>query len=371
MRVLHISNDYYNSGVYGTLHEGHLRHGLDSVFFVPMTQNSPEGNRQHVIEAHCFKPADRFLYMNKQRKIYQYFREAVCRHKPDLNHGYFLFSGGIHCLWAKREFGIPYVITVQNTDINSIFRYFVHLRPLGRKILQEAEKVFFISDAYRRFTLEHMVRPKDRAALEQKSCLVPFALDPFWTQNSDTTSRESHEGSVRLLTVGNVSKLKTQLTTMEAVRLLREREIDAELTVIGPTLDTEIDRKLRECPFVHRIDKLPKEELIGYYRQADLFVLPSLTESFGLVYAEALSQGLPVLYSAGQGFDMQFPEGFVGYRVDAQSAESVANAVCRALNEKTQLQKNCAAAAEKFSQDAVCSMCEDLYLDVLKQKEKK
>jgi len=44
--------------------------------------------------------------------------------------------------------------------------------------------------------------------------------------------------------------------------------------------------------------------------------MPSITETFGLVYAEALSQGLPVLYTRGQGFDRQFEEGEVGYAVD-------------------------------------------------------
>lgn len=369
MRVLHISNDYYNSGVYRTLHEGHLRHGLDSVFFVPMTKDSPVGNLDHVMEAHCFSRWDRFLYMNKQRKIYEYFRKAVRHHQSELNHGYFLFSGGIHCLWAKREFGIPYVITVQNTDINSIYRYFVHLRPLGWRILREAEKVFFISDAYRDFTLEHMVPEKYRESIAEKFCLVPFALDPFWSENSDASPHEPHEGAVRILTVGNVSKLKNQTTTMEAVKILRDRGVDAVLTVIGPTLDEEVDANLRECPFVERIEKLPKEELIRHYRNADLFVLPSLTESFGLVYAEALSQGLPVLYSAGQGFDRQFEEGYVGYRVDSRDPVSIANAIGCALKNYDSLQRNCGAAAEKFSQDAVCASAEALYRQVLGEKE--
>lgn len=370
MRVLHISNDYYNSGVYRTLHEGHLRHGLDSVFFVPMTQDSPAGNGEHVIEAHCFKPMDRFLYMNKQRKIYRYFREAVRQHKPELNHGYFLFSGGIHCLWAKREFGIPYVITVQDTDVNTIFKYFIHLRGLAWDIIREAERVIFVSDAYLGFTLEHMVPAKHREEQAKKFRLLPFAIDPFWAKNADTSAHPAHDGPLRLLTVGLVNPRKNQLCTAEAVRRLREQGLDAELTVIGAGVDAGMDAKLRAMDFVRRIEKIPKEQLIEEYRRADIFVLPSLTESFGLVYAEALTQGIPVLYSAGQGFDMQFPEGFVGYRMTARDPESVASSIRCVVENYDGLQKNCAQAVEKFTQEVVCATCEVLYQEALNQKEK-
>lgn len=40
--------------------------------------------------------------------------------------------------------------------------------------------------------------------------------------------------------------------------------------------------------------------------------MPSHKETFGLVYAEAMSQGLPIIYTKNQGFDGQFPDGYVG-----------------------------------------------------------
>ncbi len=44
-----------------------------------------------------------------------------------------------------------------------------------------------------------------------------------------------------------------------------------------------------------------REQLRNIYKDADLLVLPSLLETFGLVYPEAMSQGLPVIYTRGQG----------------------------------------------------------------------
>lgn len=365
MRVLHISNDYYNSGVYQTLHRGFLQHGLDSVFFVPMRYDDPPRGFPGVLEAHCFHKRDRYLYMNKQRKIYREFRGAVEQQKPDLLHGYFLFSGGIHCLWAKREFGIPYTITVQDTDINTIYRWLAHLRGLGWEILREASMIFFVSDAYQAFVMEHFVPADDHEKVAQKCRILPFAVDPFWTAHADSSPHPPHDGPIRLLTVGVVNRRKNQRGTVEAVRLLEQQGIAAELTVIGAAEDATLDREICKHGFVRRIQKLPKEELIAEYRRADLFVLPSLTESFGLVYAEALSQGLPVLYSAGQGFDKQFPEGYVGYHVDARAPKNIASCIQTALQEYNALQEHCGNAVTRFSQAAVCAESEVFYREAM------
>lgn len=365
MRILHISNDYYNSKVYQTLHQGFLADGLESVFFVPMRYEDPHRQDQFVIEAHCFHPYDRYLYQNKQRKIYRCFRREVERLRPELLHGYFLYSGGIHCLWAKREFGIPYVVTVQNTDVNTIYRKLIHLRGLGREIFRAAELVFFISDAYRTYALNHMVSPGERAQMARKFKLVPFAVDPFWTEHTTVETRCPPEKTLRLVTAGVVNACKNQLRTAKAVRLLREQGIDAELTVVGSTENQEMDHALRSMDFVRRIPNIPKEQLIEEYRRADLFMLPSLTESFGLVYAEALTQGLPILYSEGQGFDRQFPEGFVGYHVDPLSVRDIAERILQVRREYAAIQPHCGEASARFAQGEVCALSQAYYQDAI------
>lgn len=370
MRVLHISNDYYNSGVYRTLHHGFLKDGVESAFFVSMHYSDEKPEEDHVVQARCFNKWDRYLYMNKQKKVYRDFRKTVQEYKPELNHSFFLYSGGIHCLWAKQEFGIPYVVTVQNTDVNTVYRLMPHLRGLGRRILREAEVILFVSAAYRDFVLEHVMKAEEKEVISQKCRLVPFAVDPFWTENIDTTPHPKHDGPVRLLTVGVVNKSKNQLGVTGAVRILRKRGILAELTVIGATDDPKVDRDICAEPFVNRIPHIQKEQLVEEYRRADIFVLPSFAESFGLVYAEALTQGVPVVYSAGQGFDQQFPEGFVGYRVNAYSPEDIADGIQRVLAEYDKIQKNCEEASEPFAQSAICAKCKEFYREVLGHRQR-
>ena len=61
--------------------------------------------------------------------------------------------------------------------------------------------------------------------------------------------------------------------------------------------------------FTKYFHPMGKDKLIDLYRSADIFVMPSFTESFGLVYAEAMVRIACSLHTEGQGFDGQFNEG--------------------------------------------------------------
>lgn len=84
------------------------------------------------------------------------------------------------------------------------------------------------------------------------------------------------------------------------------------------------------------------------YRANDIFVMPSITETFGLVYAEAMSQGISVVYSKQQGFDGQFKEGDVGYHVDPRSVEEITNAIKKILSNYNAMSERCISLVNKF-----------------------
>ncbi|MCM1113853.1 MAG: glycosyltransferase family 4 protein, partial [Muribaculum sp.] len=96
----------------------------------------------------------------------------------------------------------------------------------------------------------------------------------------------------------------------------------------------------------------------------DLFVMPSRTETFGLVYAEAISQGLPVLYTRGQGFDGQFTEGVVGYAVDADNPGEIAERIADAAEHLAELSGNGLRLAERFCWREICERYRDLYEEI-------
>ncbi len=77
--------------------------------------------------------------------------------------------------------------------------------------------------------------------------------------------------------------------------------------------------------------------------------MPSITETFGLVYAEAMSQGLPVIYSKGQGFDQQFDNGQVGYAVNCFDINEISCRIQDILSNYNSISSNCLKNVSKFN----------------------
>jgi glycosyltransferase involved in cell wall biosynthesis len=121
------------------------------------------------------------------------------------------------------------------------------------------------------------------------------------TDKPGTIARRKVQGPLRLLAVGAVTPRKGHLLLVEALAELRE--FNWRLTCIG---SLERDRasaaSLRGAVAAHGLgdrvslagERRP-ELLSAEYRDADLFVLPSYHEGYGMVYAEALAHGLPVI----------------------------------------------------------------------------
>jgi D-inositol-3-phosphate glycosyltransferase len=84
---------------------------------------------------------------------------------------------------------------------------------------------------------------------------------------------------------------------------------------------------------VHFIDPQPHELLSSYYRAADVCLVPSRSESFGLVALESAACGTPVVASAVGGLTTLVDEGRTGFLVEDPTPERYADAVQRIVNE--------------------------------------
>jgi glycosyltransferase involved in cell wall biosynthesis len=109
--------------------------------------------------------------------------------------------------------------------------------------------------------------------------------------------------------------------------------------------------------------------LASVYRQHDLFALPSFHESFGLVYIEALSQGLPIVHSRYEGPCGFFPEGTVAESVDPTDPEGIASAIDRLFRRRVEIHKECRDQARKFVWSKVAAAYSRLYLNAAPQSD--
>lgn len=332
MRVLHINCNYISSALHCQLIDELNNQGVHNVVFAPISSATirrvtPSKND---VVAECFRKWDRICFDYKQSKIGKALDKALGEERFDLIHAYTLFTDGNTAMKRSLKTGEPYVVTVRNTDINAFLRWRPYLRPRAIKIMQNAKAVFFLSEAYRKTMFDKYVPERYRAELLAKSYIMPNGLAGFWSSNLRNDVEQPHlaaEKPLKLLYAGRIDRNKNIPTTQKAMAILRERGINSTLTVVGEAEDKQEYARIASDAFTDCLPATNEEGLLPIYRNHDIFVMPSFTETFGLVYLEAMSQGLPVVYTTGQGFDGQLPEGTVGYHVDPHSPQSVADAI--------------------------------------------
>jgi glycosyltransferase involved in cell wall biosynthesis len=121
---------------------------------------------------------------------------------------------------------------------------------------------------------------------------------------------------------------------------------------------------LQKSSIAEYLGYLNKEDVLNVFRQSDIFILPSFKESFGLVYAEALSQALPVVYSQNQGFDNQFKDGFVGYSVNPKNALDISEKITMIIDNYKSISSRCIIASDTFSWEIISKKYMEIYKEI-------
>lgn len=337
--------------------------GCKNTIFVPLCDKDDIVIEplKNVLISKCFKKWHRVCFTYKQHKIFKSANEKLNCNDFDCIHAYTLFTDGNCAMKLSKKYGKPYVVAIRNTDVNDFFKKMIHLRSRGIKIMRNASAIFFLSKAYREYVFEKYVPQKYRIELLGKSYIMPNGIDDFWLENQPISDKSVTTKQIKLIYAGRIDKNKNIPTTQRAMDILRQKGYDVTLTVVGKVADQNEFSKINGNEHTTYISAKPKEELIELYREHDIFVMPSYTETFGLVYAEAMSQGLPVIYTRGQGFDGQFEDGEVGCSVDPTSSEEIANKIEKIIKDYCDVSKNCLKACHKFNWEALCREYNEIY----------
>ncbi len=134
-----------------------------------------------------------------------------------------------------------------------------------------------------------------------------------------------------ILYVGRIEPIKGLGNLLEAVALLEDQD-DTVLLIVGgkPGDDKELERLKSQARELGIGDKVvftgavPQCRLPAYYSAADVFVLPSYTESFGLAALEAMACGTPVVASRVGGLSTFIRNGVTGYLIPWRCPEPFA-----------------------------------------------
>jgi hypothetical protein len=128
---------------------------------------------------------------------------------------------------------------------------------------------------------------------ENKLRVVPLAYEaPRTIFSKDYPSAFSLQRPLRVLFLGQINLRKGVGPLLEAIRLLRREPV--EFTFVG-SVQMPIPQDLRNEPRIHWVGAVPHERAREFYRGADLFMFPTLSDGFGLTQLEAQAWKLPVV----------------------------------------------------------------------------
>jgi glycosyltransferase involved in cell wall biosynthesis len=185
-------------------------------------------------------------------------------------------------------------------------------------------------------------------ATPEKIFLARYAVDNefFQTQAASYRGarqriREENGWKQRylLLYVGRLAGEKRVDVLIEALRRLSTKRSDIGLVIVGGGPERErLERLAQGMPYVYFAGFQDKSDLPKYFAVADIFVLPSECEPWGLVVNEAMASGLPVIATrkVGAARDL-IVEGENGYLVPENDHVALASAIDRSCDSEQRL----------------------------------
>jgi glycosyltransferase involved in cell wall biosynthesis len=237
-------------------------------------------------------------------------RQLHAERKYDLEHYFFSMPTGLLTLVPTFEKPTPYIVSLRGSDVpgydpfnSKVERLHAMLKPITRRIWKRAHKVIALSDA--------LARTARHTAPEIDIQVIPNGID---TEQFSPPERRSHKTNTRLITVARLLERKGIHTILEACAKPTVLPIELQIIGTGP-YEGELRELVDNLGLADRVKFLgyvPNEELPRHYRRSDIFVLPSATESFGLVFAEAMSCGLPIVASNVGGIPETVRDGIDG-----------------------------------------------------------
>lgn len=327
--ILHIINDYSGSTVYMNLVR-ELDSYTPQVIYNPIREvgrvNNNKIDLNHCSSKIIYRPilnyhTDRIFYFMKIKKIVKDIQKQVDFKKVNIIHAHTWYSDGGVAHELSKKYNIPYIITMRNTDFSIFQGKLRYLHAYGRKILNAAYKVIIISTCYRHRALQQKSLQSIKKDLENKIQVIPNGVDRFWLENCNVKNNLPKQ-SVKLLYVGRFLPRKKLLLTMKAVEQLNKKGLKCHLEIVGGggAEEKKVLELTRQQPnlYTYHGKVYDKDKLCAIYRNADIFVMPSRNETFGLVYIEAMTQGLPLLYTKDEGID-GFYNDAIGEKVNKQA----------------------------------------------------
>ena len=278
--------------------------------------------------------------------------------KPDVVHAHFYSIAAIASV-LKKKFDMPIVVTEHSSKLNINIKEISKLdQNFAKKAYQNANKVIAVSNAL------------------AKNLKTNFNVDAEVIHNIVDVSnfqyvRREQKDNFAFVSVGNLIPIKGFDILIEAFAEAFKNDDTVLLKIVGEGLEKEhlqsLVTQLNIGDRVVLLGEMPREKLKDVYYESDAFVLASKSETFGVVFIEAMTTGLPVIATACGG-----PSDFVneqnGYLIPVDDKNALIDALKKMRNNACDFNslETSELCVEKFSPENIGNALTNLYKEIIR-----
>jgi len=282
---------------------------------------------------------------------------AAGRSAPDLLHAHVSHSCGYYCLTTAKQLNLPLVVTEHYSGLvqgTATAREYERVR----QTILRSDSFIFVGSNFQKLICH-------RLKIQKSTHVIGNLLPDRFFQSVSKTQSET-------FTFLCACHLKANKGVDYVIRAFHEtfpQMSNVQLRIAGDgemyvTLK-QLAAELREDDRIYFFGKYSREDAPKLFSESDAFVLTSRVETFGIVYLEAMSAGLPCIGTQGQGADDIITEES-GFLVEYGQLEQLSDAMRiiyqnRKSYDTSTIQEEC---RQKFSASAICRQLETVYKEL-------
>jgi N-acetyl-alpha-D-glucosaminyl L-malate synthase BshA len=311
-----------------------------------------------------------FEHNNYSLSLAAMMHEVALRHELDLLHVHYAIPHATSAWIAKEMLGpdhpVKIVTTLHGTDITLVGQersYF----DITRFSILRSDGITAVSDYLKNETVARFDVPEDRIRV------IPNFVEPGLYDRAAYPCRKAAFLEPGEKLVMHVSNFRPVKRVRDVVRIFAGllREVSARLVLVGDGPDRpEATDEAERLGIARRVVFLGKQDSVAELMAcADLLLLPSQSESFGLVALEAMASGVPVVASRAGGIPEVVEEGVTGHLGEIGDVEAMADAAISILRDPEKWGRMSRAArqvaVERYAADVIVPRYEDYYRSVV------
>lgn len=275
-------------------------------------------------------PLQRWLDVQlSKRRLYHAWETYVANFgRPDVIHAHSLFPGSYFADVLSKKYGVPFIYTEHRTLGHLLTR-----SRLSKRVAQEIVRAAHSRHAVSKGHAKHLAERFETPDWEY----TPNLLPPSSEVEQELTWSEGEAASH--YTFGHMSMLvawKRADMLLEAFARVHEKDPNVRLVIGGPNPEQagllDLAESLGISEVVTFLGLVDRSTVADFYGSIDCFVLPSATETMGVVQVEALAAGVPVISTRTWGGETVIEEGD-GLLVDIDDVDGLTEAMFHVKDE--------------------------------------